>query len=135
MFWWKVSTLNKKSIEEHELWEKDDYVIRRITGFRWGAVYLKTEEDYPPVLLQLDGPSADAVNMYATDYEYDLDYLSDGWFEDFIWPDDMPEEERERLLALWEEESYEAWEGDGWTPYETECWFYGPLEIVKNENS
>lgn len=135
MVWWKVSTKHKKSVEEHELWQKDDFVIRRITGYRWGSFYLKTEDDTPPVLDQTDGPGANAVDMYTTDYESELDYLSDGWLEDFIWPDDMPEEERDRLLQLWEDEAYEGWEEEGWMQYDTECWFYGPLEIVKNENS
>jgi hypothetical protein len=26
-----------------------------------------------------------------------------------------------------------AWEEDGWSNYETEVWFWGPLEITKDE--
>ena len=130
---WEVSTEHKKCVFEHELWEKDDFVIRRITGFRWGTVLITTKDDTPPVLEQTDGPGADAVDMYNTDYDYELDSLDDGWYEDFVWPDDMEEEERERLLALWEDENYAGWEEEGWIQYETECWFHGPLSIVLNE--
>ena len=135
MPWWTVSTTEKKNVFEHELWEKDDYVIRRVTGFRWGTVLIETEDDNPPVLDQTDGPGADGVDMYNTDYNWELDSLNDGWYEDFIWPDDMDEEERDRLLALWEEDSYGGWEEEGWVQYETECWFHGPLEIELNDNS
>lgn len=133
MTWWQVSTQDKKSVFEHELYQKDEWVIRRISGFRWGTVLIETDGNTPPVLDQNDGPSADAVDMYNTDYNYELDTLSDGWFEDFVWPDDMPEEERERLLELWEEEGSWGWESEGWDHYETECWFHGPLDIEKSD--
>ena len=135
MTWWRVSTLDKKNVFEHELWQKDDFVIRRVTGFRWGTVLIETDDDNPPVLDQLDGPGADGVDMYNTDYNWELDNLSDGWYEDFIWPDDMEEEERDRLLALWEEDSYGGWEEEGWVQYETECWFHGSLDIERDDNA
>lgn len=135
---WTVSTKDKKSVEEHELWQKDDMVIRRISGFRWGTWTVETSDDNPPVLNQDAGPGGDAINMY--DYfeenveNIELEMLDDGWYGDIIWPDDMPDEERERLEELWEEESYDGWEGDGWINYETECWASGPLEIERAES-
>ena len=38
----------KKSVEEHELWQKDDMGIRRITGWRGGTWYVVTSDDNPP---------------------------------------------------------------------------------------
>ena len=61
---WKVSTKEKKSVEEHELWQKGDLVIRRISGFRWGTWTVTTTDDNPPEFDQSEGPGADAVNMY-----------------------------------------------------------------------
>ncbi len=135
MTWWNVSTQEKKNVFEHELYQKDDWVIRRITGFRWGTVLIETEDDNPPVLNQTDGPGADAVDMYNTEYNYELNTLSDGWFEDIIFPDDMPEEERDRLMSLIDElDIYEALEiEEGWSQYETECWFHGPLDIEQSD--
>lgn len=135
---WTVSTSEKKNVEEHELWQKGDLVIRRITGFRWGTWTVATVDDNPPQLDQEYGPSQDAVNMY--DYcdhnveEIELDMLDDGWYADVIWPDDMPDDERERLEKLWDEDSYSGWEDDGWVNYETECWASGPLDIEKLED-
>ena len=74
-------------------------------------------------------------NTYGNNIEdVELDSLDDGWYGDVIWPDDMPEEERERLEELWEEDSYEAWEGEGWVQTETECWVYCDLNIEKVED-
>ncbi len=132
MTWWKVSTTEKKCVFEHELWQKDDWVIRRITGFRWGTILVETDDDNPPVLEQDSGPGADAVDMYNTEYNYELDSLDDGWYGDVIWPDDMPEEERDRLEEIWDEDWSAGWENEGWDQYDTECWFHGPLEIVQD---
>ena len=94
---WKVSTKEKKSVEEHELWQKGDLVIRRISGFRWGTWTVTTTDDNPPEFDQSEGPGADAVNMY--DYcdenieNIELDSLDDGWYGDVIYPDDMEDEE------------------------------------------
>ncbi len=49
---WTVSTSEKKNVEEHELWQKGDLVIRRITGFRWGTWTVATVDDNPPQLDQ-----------------------------------------------------------------------------------
>ena len=137
MTWWTVSTQQKKSVEEHELWQKDDFVIRRITGFRFGTWSVETNDNEPPVLNQDSGPSADAINMneyFDENVEsIEMEMLDDGWYADVIWPDDMPEDERERLEELWEEDSYSAWEGEGWVNYETECWATGPLDIERAE--
>lgn len=133
MPWWRVSTNNKKSVEEHMLFIKDDMVIRYITGYRWGSVMINTEEsESPPVILQLDGPTGDGVDMYNTSYEYDLDHLSDGWFTEIIFPDDMSSEEQEELQEVIDEDVFEL-EQQGWINYETECWFYGDLDIVRLE--
>ena len=128
---WKVSTKFKKSINEHELWEKDDLVIRIITGWRSGTFLVTTDDDNPPILTQEHGPYESGINLYDTDYEVELDHTSDGWYSDIIWPDDMPEEERDRLQELWYEESYSGFEEDGWICYDTEMWLSGELEVIK----
>jgi hypothetical protein len=137
MTYWTVSTQQKKNVEEHELWQKDDFVIRRITGFRFGTWSVETNDDEPPVLNQDSGPGGDAINMneyFDENVEsIEMEMLDDGWYADVIWPDDMPEDERARLEELWEEDSYSGWEGEGWVNYETECWASGPLDIKQEE--
>ena len=63
----------------------------------------------------------------------EMEMLDDGWYADVIWPDDMPDDEQERLEELWEEDSYSAWEGEGWVNYETESWAMGPRDIERAE--
>jgi hypothetical protein len=41
----------------------------------------------------------------------------------------MDEEEQARMDELWDEDAYEAWEGEGWSQDDSETWFYGPLSL------
>jgi len=136
MTWWNVATADKKSVEEHEFWQKDDMVIRRVTGFRWGVWAVETDGDEPPEFERVAMPTGssdeDSIEMNSIEYEGELESLDDGWYNEIIWPDDMEEAERDRLQALVDDDAY-AWEADGWSNYETEVWFWGPLEITKDE--
>lgn len=123
MSWWKVETANKKSVEEIIIFNLGDKEIRYTTGFRWGSVFLESETK--PVLDATNG-----INMYETNYEYDLDMLNDGWFSDITFSDNISEEERQTLKEAIEEDVFSI-EEDGWINTETECWFYGDLEITE----
>lgn len=131
---WKIATTEKKSCEEREIWTKDDLTIVRINGYRWGTFTVETSDDNPPE--DIDPENPEGINMY--DYFSDnaengaeLDSMDDGWLGDWEFPDDMDEDERQRILDGWDEESYEFMENDGWYNSETEAWLFGPLSIEK----
>lgn len=65
----------------------------------------------------------------------ELDSMTDGCWEDYDWPDDMDEEEQERLMELIEEHgAFEALEDmEGWSLYESEAWCWGPI-LIEDEN-
>jgi hypothetical protein len=133
MTWWKVKTAEKKNAEEHMLWEKDGMAIRIIEGFRWGSVYVESDDDVTELILEeTDSPYGPGVNVY--EYETDLDSLDDGWYGDIVFPDDMPQEEQDRLHQLWDEKHFEGLEDEGWVNYDTELWFFGPLDIERVDN-
>ena len=41
----------------------------------------------------------------------------------------MSQEEQERMDELWDEDSYSAWEEEGWSNDDTETWFHGPINL------
>jgi hypothetical protein len=43
----------------------------------------------------------------------------------------MPDDERERMQEIWDEDWSAGWEEEGWAQYDTECWASGELEITK----
>ena len=133
MAFWKVSTLQKKSCEEREIWSKGNKSIIRINGFRWGTFTLETTDDNPP-----DGiteENKEGINIY--DYtgsnfkSIALDSMDDGWLGDCELSDNIDEDEQAELLAGMEDDYYEYLETNGWVNDETEVWLFGPLEITK----
>jgi hypothetical protein len=121
---WVLTTLEKKNVVETEFWYKDGKIIKRSTGFRWGTVYCESDER-PDI--DLENP--DGLEVFATDYDFELDNLDDGCWVDVEYPEDMSEEEQQRMDELWDEEGYDAWEGEGWSQDDTETWFNGPLSL------
>lgn len=141
---WHVSTEMKKSVEEHEFWEKDGITIIRITGYRWGSWIVNTTDDKEPEFIRLRNPlgneeedSVDMNNCYDNNIDtVELESLDDGWYSDTVYPDDFSDEDREDLDELWEEDSYEGWEREGWVQTDTECWVSCNLicEKIGNNN-
>lgn len=118
-----LTTLYKKSSEERAFWFKDGQVAVKIEGYRWGT-FEKECDERPDVDLE----NSDGFEVYGDEWE--LVDLMDGCWGEWEWPDSMPEEERQRLEALWEEEYYEGLENEGWTNDETEVWLFGPLLLT-----
>jgi hypothetical protein len=137
---WKVSPYYKKSCEEHEYYTKDGMTIVRQTGFRGASFIVETSNDNPPefefdYVPGGDG-SKDSIDMYnccVNNIEnVELDSMWDGCWEEIEYPEDMGEDEKERLQALIEEEGdvYDVLENqEGWTQSETEAWIWGPILI------
>jgi hypothetical protein len=121
---WVLTTLEKKNVVETEFWSKDGKTIKRSTGFRWGTVYCESDERP-----DIDLANPEGLEVFATDYDFELDNLDDGHYCDVEYPDDMSEEEQERMDELWDEDSYSAWEEEGWSNDDTETWFHGELSL------
>lgn len=145
MAFWKVSTYYKKSCEEHEHWVKDGMTIIRKNGFRWGTFTVETSDDNPPEFEFDYVPGGDGkkdslnmYNCYGNNIEnVELDMLDDGCWCDIEFPDDMDEEEQERLQELIDEHGvYEALEEmEGWMLDESEAWCWGPILIEDNDGN
>lgn len=136
---WKVTTEYKKSVEEHEFWEKDGKTIIRVTGYRWGTWTVNTSDNNPPNFNRVRNPlgneeldSVDMNNCFENNIEeVEMESLDDGWYSETIYPDDMDDDESERMSELWDEDSYEGWESEGWVQTDTECWVSCPLQCEK----
>jgi hypothetical protein len=141
---WKVSPLYKKSCEEHEHYTKDGMTIIRKTGYRGASFIVETSDDNPPefefdFVPGGDG-SKDSINMYNCEFNniesVELDSMWDGCWEDIEYPEDIDEEEQERLIELIEDSGdvYDVLENqENWSQNETEVWIWGPIQI-ENED-
>ena len=125
---WKITNLHKKSAVERQFWIKDGMTVIKEEGFRWGV--WSCESDERPDI-DLDNP--DGWEQYSQDQDWEMDEMIDGSWVEWTWPEDMDEEERERIESLWDEEYFEGLEDDGWTLDETEYWIFGPLKLTNED--
>lgn len=136
---WTVSTVNKKSAEEREIWynEEHGWEFVRVTGYRWAMFRVETSDDNPPLGISADNPDGIDMYSYSSDNAVngaELDSMTDGWFADCEWDPKMPEEAIEEVESGYQDYGYDWMIENGWANNETEAWLYGPLEITKEEN-
>lgn len=125
---WKITNLHKKSAVERQFWSKDGVTFSKDEGFRWGI--WSCESDEKPNI-DLDNP--DGWEQYSQEEEWEMEEMIDGSWSEWTFPDDMDEEEQERIQALWDEDYFDGLEGDGWTNDETEYWIFGPLQLTNED--
>lgn len=125
---WKITNAHKKNAVEHQIWIKDGVTVVKDEGFRWGIWTCESDEQ-PDI--DLDNP--DGYELMTTDYDWEMQEMIDGSWVIWGFPDDMSEEQQERIQELWDEDSFEGLESDGWSNDETQHWIYGPIKLVNEE--
>ena len=114
---WKISPEISQSVVEIDIWKKGDLKIEHLKVYRSGWIIVDQLPD-------LSGYNPDeGVNIFE-EFEFDEHQLHDGSEETSIFPNELPAEERERLLALSEAELVD----EGWT-LESVTRFSGPLVV------
>jgi hypothetical protein len=118
--------------------------IIRKTGFRGASFIVETNDGNPPKF-EFDfvpgGDGAkDSLNMYdfpgSNIENVELDSMWDGCWEDIEFPEEMDDDEKERLRELIEESGdiYDVLENqEEWSQYETEAWIWGPI-LIEGDN-
>lgn len=122
---WKLTNAYKKSAVERQFWRKGDVIISHDTGYRWGWWTCESEEK-PDI--DLNNP--DGYELFCADQEWEMEEMTDGCWSEWQFPDDMSEEEQERIQELWDENWFDGMEEDGWIADDCEHWIYGPLRLV-----
>ena len=122
---WKIRNYHKKNAVERQFWVKDGITVTKDEGFRWGT--WSGESDERP---DIDLANPDGFEVLSDGVDWELDSMDDGCWVEWTFPDDMPEEEQERIQALWDEDWFDGMEADGWVNDDTECWIYGPIELT-----
>ena len=118
---WKISNALKKQATEVEYFTKDGKTITREHGWRWASVTVADKPDLSNI--DEDG-YVDALTEFGEVLDQDA---TDGCWEEWTYPDDLTDEEREAVEAAWEEDW--SLEGLGWESSDFELRLYGPLEV------
>lgn len=122
---YKISTNEKKSIVEVETFTKtvgdQTYEVKIEQTWRWGWVIISDVED------TIDPENPDG--LLVTDYSIDDQTFDDGCSLWFTYSDNVPDEEKELFESAWDDEGYCGIEDIGWSSWDTEIAFHGPLEV------
>ena len=142
-----VRTYYKKSCEQHEYFYHKDYKGPIIVkdGFRRAEFTVDTTDDEFPEFDFTEVPGGDgkkdSVDLYSCfgDNVEDtqlVEMFDGGCWGDVEFPEDMDEDEQERLQEFISEEgSYALEDEEGWNLSDTECWVWGPLEVEDEEGN
>jgi hypothetical protein len=114
---WKISPAISQSVVDVDIWKKGDLTIEHLTVYRSGWIIVDQLPD-------LSGYNQDeGVNIFE-EFEFEEHQLLDGSEQTSLFPNELPAEERNRLLALSEAELVD----EGWT-IESVTRFKGPLLV------
>ena len=141
---WKLRPQNAKSAASVSYWTKDDETFTVTMSWR-DALFICESDEQP----NIDLVNADGIELYSSEYNWQVDIQDDCYSEQLDFPEDMDEEEQERLENLWsgyvddEDEDAEedpltgdeALEEDGWECEKTEEWLYGALELLDEDDN
>ena len=114
---WKISPEISQSVLTIDTWKKDDLKIEFLKVYRSGWIVVNQLPD-----LSAYNPD-EGINIFE-ELQFDEHQLYDGSQETSIFPNELPAEERGRLLGLSEEELAD----EGWT-LESVTRFKGPLAV------
>ena len=126
--WYKLTTSEKKnavqiSTYRYEVDGKTWYFDFE-EGYRWGTAVIELCEkpNYPEEDWYSEGFCLDGYEISDMD-------MNDGCWGNFIFPDDMPDDLKEKIEALWDEDGYEAFENEGIDQWDSTTTFYGPIDF------
>lgn len=125
---WKIQNYYKKNAVERYFWEKNDITVFMDEGYRWGSWVCESA-----VKPDIDLDNPDGYELTVTDYEWDLESMDDVCWTDWQFPENMSDEERERIQNLWHEDTYKGMEDDGWVMDDSEQWIYGPIKLINED--
>jgi hypothetical protein len=120
---WKLSTAEKKSCTQIEYFKKGELVAQREIGWRWCWARYDEKPD-----LSDYNPEKDQIELYSLGDVVDMEQ-DDGCWEEWTWPEEVDEEEIERLEDIYNEEYDEGLENEGWILDDTEYWVSGRLDM------
>jgi hypothetical protein len=104
---WILTNQHKKNAVERSFWYKDGKKIIREEGYRWGKFYCESDEKPDIDLKNPDGYEI------GGEYDWEMDHMDDGCWAEWEWPEDITEEEQDKIMDAWNEDFYDGLEALG----------------------
>jgi hypothetical protein len=130
---WELTAEYKKSAVERQFWFKDDKVIIREEGYRWGTFTVESDE-IPLTPEELSNEDGYELGCIDNDNCWELVDLNDGCWSEIEIGRNATDEDLEQFEQAWDENYYEGVEELGWSLDDTEFFFTpGPLKLTNTD--
>lgn len=124
---WILKPKQKKSVEEHVVYSRGDQQLIRIEGYRDAWAVVTSADDRPP---EFDFNNLHGIDISAHESYDSIQFIDNGWYVDFVYPDDMSQQEQNDVVDAWDGNYDHGLELLGWEPVATQYWLFGELELV-----
>lgn len=127
---WIITNIESKSVCEIKSWIKQGQIIQLVEFYRFGE--WSCENEIKP---EIDLINEDGFEVTDSEYQWIMEFMSDGMGYEWEFPDEMDEAEQEAIEEAWSEQFYEGLEALGWEEQADSHWIYGPISLEEDKRT
>jgi hypothetical protein len=124
----------QKCIIEEETWIKNSIIITRAIGWKFGKIIIDANTENEVVNKLKDRDVWDRICV-SDEFEIIDKKLQDSFQDDLSFPDDLPENEANRLNKLFSKKGESVFEEEGYEIQDTKLFFEANIEIKKTDSN
>jgi hypothetical protein len=123
----------QKCIIEEETWKKNEIIITRAIGWRFGKIIINESSEKEITKALKDRNDWDRVCV-SDKFEIIDQKLQDSFQDDFSFPDEFNEKESNKLIKLFSKKGESIFEQEGYEIQDTKLYFEANIKIVKTDS-
>ena len=124
----------QKCIIEEETWIKNSIIITRAIGWKFGKIIIDANTENEVVNKLKDRDVWDRICV-SDEFEIIDKKLQDSFQDDLSFPDDLPENEANRLNKQFSKKGESVFEEEGYEIQDTKLFFEANIEIKKTDSN
>ena len=123
----------QKCIIEEETWKKNEIIITRAIGWRFGKIIINESSEKEITKALKDRNDWDRVCV-SDKFEIIDQKLQDSFQDDLSFPDEFNEKESNKLSKLFSKKGESIFEQEGYEIQDTKLYFEANIKIVKTDS-
>jgi hypothetical protein len=123
----------QKCIIEEETWKKNEIIIIRAIGWRFGQIVINESSEKEITKALKDRNDWDRVCV-SDKFEIVDQKLQDSFQDDLSFPDELNEKESNKLSKLFSKKGESIFEQEGYEIQDTKLYFEANIKIVKTDS-
>jgi len=123
----------QKCIIEEETWKKNEIIITRAIGWRFGKIIINESSEKEITKALKDRNDWDRVCV-SDKFEILDQKLQDSFQDDLSFPDEFNEKESNKLIKLFSKKGESIFEQEGYEIQDTKLYFEANIKIVKTDS-